>query len=40
MMFSLIIFLLNKSAMDNHSKGEVLEMFNMNEKLLLLDIFP
>ena len=38
MMFSLIIFLLNKSAMD--SQGEVLEMFNMNEKLLLLDIFP
>ena len=34
-MFSFIIFLLNKSAMD--SQGEVLEM---NEKLLLLDIFP
>ena len=30
MMFSLIIF--DWSAMDGHSKREVLEIFNMNEK--------
>ena len=31
MMFSLIIF--DWSAMDSHSKCEVLEIFNMNEEI-------
>ena len=31
MMFSLIIF--DWSAMDGHSKSEVLEIFNMNEEI-------
>ena len=38
MMFSLIIF--DWSAMDGHSKCEVLEIFNMNEKLLDPGLIP
>ena len=36
MLFLIIIFW---SAMDGHSKREMLEIFNMNKKKLLLDFF-
>ena len=35
----LFLIIISWSAMDGHSKREMLEIFNMNKKKLLLDFF-